>query len=415
MKRIISILIINFVISFSAFAQSEAGAIWLLISPSPTMNGLGEIGVCLPLGDAFAGYYNPANGISPLRGISLSYSKMETQWLKPLASDMFFNYEVKNIGFIPGKYPFQIVLSQHKTSLDLGEQIIMDERCNYLGTFNSFMKADAVTIGLRYKGTIKQFPLDLSIGATRKNVIQDLGESVFGPKAKLTSKMYDYGLLFSVPLEFKNLKKFEELLDISITPTFGYSISNIGDEIVFIDVSQADPTPRIARIGFSLKANISFKDGWKLVEWQGGRAASNILVKPRYKSDDPIKYKSGIGDIDLVENVIKSKENINVEIHRGDEVTVFDVYSIRIGRRIDRRGRIDLFTKGYGLQLKGILNLIYHISGKNIFKTISKYIDLQYNYSKWKDHPGYPLHNTDFDAFTFTINNIDHFIAELLK
>jgi len=37
--------------SYPAFPQSEAGAIWLLILPSPMMNGMGEIGVCLHSGD----------------------------------------------------------------------------------------------------------------------------------------------------------------------------------------------------------------------------------------------------------------------------------------------------------------------------------------------------------------------------
>jgi|GEM_PF-3056707 hypothetical protein len=45
----------------SIYSQS-GGAIFLLIPPSPTMNGLGGIGVCLPSDDPYAGYFNPANG-----------------------------------------------------------------------------------------------------------------------------------------------------------------------------------------------------------------------------------------------------------------------------------------------------------------------------------------------------------------
>lgn len=418
MRKLIPIFLFQFSLSFTVLAQSEAGAIFLLIHPSPTMNGLGGIGVCLPSDDAFAGYYNPANGINPFKGVSLSSSKMKTQWLRSLLFDMFFEYDVKNVGIIPRRYPFQLVISWHKTFLDLGEQTRTDEQGNDLGSFNSYMKADALTFGLKYIRMMKPIPFELSIGFTKKLVTQDFSSWGAGAgilQAKLTDKMFDYGLLLSTPFHFQKLKTLNEVLNISIIPAFGYSVSNIGDEISFFDSDQADPTPRILRIGLSLTTNISFKSEWKIVEWKGGRAASDVLIKSRKNSDDPIKYQTGLGDIDFVENILQRKIKSGIEIHRGDEITVLDFYSIRTGRKIDRRGRIHLYTMGYGYKLSGILNFLYYLTDNPTLRILYRYIDLQYNYSEWSEYPGHPLHKTDFDSYTFTINNIDQLIIELLE
>ena len=57
-----TILIISILYSF-IFSVGEAGAIFLLISPSPTMNGYGGSGVSSINYDAFSSYYNPAHSL----------------------------------------------------------------------------------------------------------------------------------------------------------------------------------------------------------------------------------------------------------------------------------------------------------------------------------------------------------------
>ncbi len=106
------------------FEMSRPGAISApdrYISPSPSMNGMGEIGVCLPDGDPVTGYFNPANGLRSYNGVSVAYSNMETNWLQNLASDIKLKHSYLGLNLIPAKYPFQLVLSRQITILDLGE------------------------------------------------------------------------------------------------------------------------------------------------------------------------------------------------------------------------------------------------------------------------------------------------------
>lgn len=398
---------------------SQAGAIFLLIQPSPTMNGLGGIGTCLPTDEPFAGYYNPANGIPQLRGVSFSSSKMNTDWLRRLVPSMSYSYGVKRLAIASRKLPVQFTLSQHKTFLDLGQQTRTDEQGNPISSFNSsYMKADAWTLALSYRGSIMRVPIDLSVGATRKTVVQKLVDLSIAPEggyAKATDEMTDYGVLLSVPLRFQRLRPFNQLLGISITPAFGYSVSNIGDEITFTGIDQGDPTPKYARTGLSVTADIAFKSEWKIIEWKGGRSAGDELIEPRDDWSKPFKYQTGLGDIDFVKHVIKSKPEDGIQISRGDEFTFFDFYTVRWGRYIDTEGHVRPFTRGYGYRASGLIRLISSLMGSPLLRVLSRYVDVRYDYSKWMVEPGHPLRDTDFAAWTITIKNMDQLLIGLFE
>ena len=92
-NRIILLLFIGL-----AWGQSNAGAMFLLISPSPTINGLGGSGVSLSTMDIYSSYYNPAQPRLP-NGFSFQYSDMKTNWLPGLADDLTLEYDVKMIGY----------------------------------------------------------------------------------------------------------------------------------------------------------------------------------------------------------------------------------------------------------------------------------------------------------------------------
>ncbi|MBT6158485.1 MAG: hypothetical protein HOH91_00960, partial [Candidatus Marinimicrobia bacterium] len=65
----------------SLFAQSEAGAIFLLIAPGARAGGMGEAQVAVA-DDAYASYWNPA-GLGFLEGSELAM--MHVNWLPNLA------------------------------------------------------------------------------------------------------------------------------------------------------------------------------------------------------------------------------------------------------------------------------------------------------------------------------------------
>lgn len=424
MKSIIIKTVVFFSITASLLGQSGAGAIFLLIPPSPTMNGLGRgIGVCLPSDDPFAGYLNPANGLQLFKGNAYHYSKLKTRWLPNLADDMYLHYDVLNVGLLPQKYSVKAVLSFHETYLDLGEQIMMGETPeDYLGTFRSYMKAEALTLGVGFRKNIfGKLPIDFAFGITRKKAIQELLISADTTSVKSSNIFYDYGTLISVPISSKYYsfiknKEFNNDFEIQFTPSFGYSISNVGGDVSFIDPSSADPSPRYLRTGLASSIILSYKSLWNIIEWKGGRSASDILVVPRYNFDDPIKYQSGFdNDIDFIRNVIRSKSDSSIQIHRGDEWTLFEIYTFRFGREIDVTGRIDIVTSGYGYNSTGIFKILYFLLDEPIFKQIPDYIVFKYDYSRLEESIDHPLNNTTFDSFSITFNNIDRLIMSLFK
>ena len=83
------------------FPVGEAGAIFLLISPSPTMNGMGGVGVSVPSNDNFSTHYNPANYIAPKGFLSFQTSiERRVDWLPGFnLDDMYLDYDIFTLGY----------------------------------------------------------------------------------------------------------------------------------------------------------------------------------------------------------------------------------------------------------------------------------------------------------------------------
>lgn len=226
MHKIFGISAFIAVLSLTAMAQSEAGAIWLLINPGARYDGMGEAGSAFT-DDAYATYYNPA-ALGYLRNRELGLTHVN--WLPNLASDIYYDFlsyhqHFKNIGTLGGN----IIL------LNLGEQLRMDERANYLGTFSSYMMALSASYGTA-------LTRNSALGINIKMVHQHLTERGAGAekgKGYSTNFCFDIGYLKKQFL-LKNL-------------TLGATIANIGPKIAFIDYAQADPMPTNLKLGFAFK------------------------------------------------------------------------------------------------------------------------------------------------------------------
>ena len=122
-----------FFMSLSApLVASEAGAIFLLISPGARAGGMGEAQVAVAT-DAYASYLNPA-GLAFLEGSELAL--MHVNWLPNLADDLYYEFLAYRKSF-----PNLGTLGGHIIYLNLGEQIRMDEYAQYQGKFTSYMVA----------------------------------------------------------------------------------------------------------------------------------------------------------------------------------------------------------------------------------------------------------------------------------
>ncbi len=226
MKRFTIIHLLIFCSLTPSFA-SEAGAIFLLISPGARAGGMGEANVAVA-DDAYASYWNPA-GLGFLEGSELAM--MHVNWLPNLADDLYYDFfafrkHVPDLGTFGG----------HLIYLSLGEQIRMGEGPDdYLGTFTSFMMATTVS----YSSLLSQ---NSSFGINAKISYQHLVELGAGAeKGKGTS--LDFGF------DFGFLRKG------FLTPNLdvGLTVTNIGPKVSFIDPAQADPQPTNLALGLNYR------------------------------------------------------------------------------------------------------------------------------------------------------------------
>ena len=226
MKYLLKSVSLTLLLSISSLlnAQSEAGSVFLLISPGARAGGMGEAQVAVA-NDAYASYWNPA-GLAYQEGSELAF--MHVNWLPNLADDMYYEFlgyrkSFPNLGTIGG----------HLIYLNLGEQVRMDEYAQYQGKFTSYMMAGAISYSQKINETS-------SFGLNAKLSYQHLVELGTGSeKGKGTS--IDFGF------DVGYMKKGWLLptLDLGITMT------NIGPKVSFIDPDQADPQPTNLTFGFA--------------------------------------------------------------------------------------------------------------------------------------------------------------------
>ena len=226
MKYLLKSVSLALLLSISSLlnAQSEAGSVFLLISPGARAGGMGEAQVAVA-NDAYASYWNPA-GLAYQEGSELAF--MHVNWLPNLADDMYYEFlgyrkSFPNLGTIGG----------HLIYLNLGEQVRMDEYAQYQGKFTSYMMAGAISYSQKINETS-------SFGLNAKLSYQHLVELGTGSeKGKGTS--IDFG--FDVGYMKKGW----------LLPTldFGITMTNIGPKVSFIDPDQADPQPTNLTFGFA--------------------------------------------------------------------------------------------------------------------------------------------------------------------
>ena len=239
MERIFSIVAaLLFFSNPSIKAQSDAGAIFLLISPGARAGGMGEAQVAVA-NDAYASYWNPA-GLAFQEGSELAV--MHVNWLPSLADDMYYEF----LGFRK-QFPTLGTLGGHLIYLNLGEQVRMDEYAQYQGTFTSYMMAGAMSYST-------QLSPSSSFGMSAKLSYQHLVELGTGSeKGKGTSMDFGFDLGY--------MKKgwLTPQLDMGVTMT------NIGPKVSFIDPDQADPQPTNLTFGLAYKAFENDQNSFTLV------------------------------------------------------------------------------------------------------------------------------------------------------
>jgi len=384
-----------------AFSQSSTGGIFLLIPTSAALNGMGELGVGLPYDQPDAAFFNPANGIYGTRGVGIYATEHHERWLPGLADDMSLDYKFLGVSLIPEKYPFQLVLHHQRTFLDAGEQTYTNSEGHVIGTFSTWFSVNAYTLAGCYTRQTGPVLWDVSAGFSSKRVVQHLADDEFvdpGGKGTAYNTFYDGGFLLSA--QWEHSLNSGALL--KLRPGLGVSIMNMGDNIKF---GQEDPSPRLARAGFSLGGELTSASYGPMIAFEWGHAASDILAKPRYPGD-PITYQSGLGDINIYDHVIRGKNDHTVEVSQGRSFTMLDFYTYREGERGGPGFPRPIPESGYGLNSRGFLRLVNRFVNLPALDMINRHFTLRYDFSRWTTGENEPLVGTEFKAFTVTLHNL---------
>ena len=414
MKKLIFIIIFILGIVFAieeypdvVVKVNTTGAPFLLISPSPTMNGFGGSGVSMISNDVYSVHYNPA--LPQLQsGFCFTSSNTSTYLYPNLADDILLESNVKQIGYNGYSYKnlkLQFALTWYKTDLDFA-----------FGTYANSMKADATSFALGIQ--FKDRPIYLSLGRTNKTAIQYFGQGAGSEHSNVYSKdkFYDWGFRFLI----NNYPLFDDN-KIGLTFALGYSKSNIGDFISFQDESQGDPAPMTARLGLTWGANFLIFDKWD-IKLKFINEATDLLVETLVDSlliNGEIQYeyervyqKGLFGDINISDHILSGDTGVaQVNIHRGFEVSLFNICYFRQGSKIDWSG-IDIETVGFGVNISNLFRVLPLFREENfsLINNVLNYVDIQFNSSRWGGEQGFPWANTTYDEYTIILKNIDKLI-----
>lgn len=299
-----------------ARAQSEAGILFLLISPGVRADGMGEAFVALA-DDASAVFWNPG-GLAFLENREFLF--MHSNWLPQLATDLFYDYGAYT-HHVSGMGTFGISV----TYMNFGEQnVTLENGPDVVDKFSSYDFAVSGAFGTKIS---KNLGLGVNMKLIRSN-LAPFGAGKEEGKGQAWTFGLDLGLLYKSFI-FNRLN-------------FGMNLTNMGPKVAYIDVDQADPQPTNLKVGFAYRIIDSefnkitvTTDFNKLLVRRYADGTSDPFYKALFTSwtDDPF-------DIEM-------KKVIS---HFGMEYWYSDFFALRAGYWNDDIGKVHPTTFGAGIK-----------------------------------------------------------------
>jgi len=319
MKRITILFTVLFTVmgTSRAFAVSEAGVLFLLISPGARAVGMGNTFAAVS-DDATASYYNPA-GFAFQGGREITF--MHANWLRQLVDDMYYEYlaykqEVPSLGGVIGG---------NITFLNLGEQVHTGpDSPDPIGTFTSWDLA----VTLNYATRLTP---DLGLGIGMRYIRSNLA-----PMGAGEEKGKGVGNAFAVDLAA--LYKAPFLPGLSL----GANLSNMGPKITYVDAAQADPLPTNLRLGLAYKVIDSEFNRLQIA------VDTNKLLVVRHKDKKPDPFYKAIFTSWTDGSLSDQARRLITSV--GAEYVYSDLIFLRAGYYYDEEGRVKYPTFGAGLQ-----------------------------------------------------------------
>ncbi|MGD8307556.1 MAG: PorV/PorQ family protein [Ignavibacteria bacterium] len=323
--RIFVIVLVCIAFSGKIYAQGGTAVPFLLIKPGATPNGLAGSYTALAHG-GFAMYYNPA-GLAQTNNFSSTFSYSD--WLSDLFDGMFTIYSAA-VYTVPNIGSFGLSIQY----MDFGNFINQSDVCISAGYGRQFSKtlSGGITIKYIHSKLYSPFPTEGSLRNLSANAVA-----------------FDLGILFTnfLPELCYSQDMAEEMDDFVVRkinknkgPSLGISLSNMGNEIYYLDADQADPLPQNLRVGLA----------WTIVnnDLLGITVSTDILKLLIQKDIDT-------GDPDsFPESLITSWENFTfeeLEFSLGVELDITALLTLRAGRFFEDEnyGNRNYYTYGFSV------------------------------------------------------------------
>jgi len=414
MKASFIVICLSSILFFNTFtfAQGEAAVPFLLLQPSPSLSAMGQTGTALPTDDPFGFIWNPAQlgHSSQTNNFTFIFYPSKLEWLPSFNLDLEIKASAFNAGFNFKdlmNIPLSVGFGYSKVEMNFGEFVQTGPGSpDPIGTFEpkDFYNAYSIGIGLDYL-------IQLSVGYTFKDITSILTDRPIGTDSgaiKAEASVSDYGILLNVPV----LKIIDDKMNVVLSneltayPTFnfslGYSKSNIGDSIYYIDPDQSDPLPRIERMGYGISAGFDLASDnlrFNAFKLSFTVEADDILIS---RSGVPHSHWEYQDDLNFWENVILIKGNDKIVSHAGTKLDFGETFTYSFGH-FSGRGFDSRKTNGYQLKLEGLLKAFAYWVKHPITDFLRNHFDIRYYNTNY--FAGHDL-ETKMTGLAFHLKNI---------
>lgn len=396
-----------FLMSTRVFPLQFGAGNSLLISPSPSANGMGLCYGPLFSDEPMAVIFNPAAaglfvqenkfGVSIFTNDAnwpiVGYGNWPyNAWVLACSFDVFRDSTVPmRMGIAYQGYYHRV--KHFKYGPDYINTRLLAERTNGLTISVGFDLGFKLNLGYTIKFFESQFGLF-------ENAKHRIGSNALA---------HDFGLIVEAPIceKILELSPFQKRnLSPFITPIFHISRRNVGSKLKYTDDVGHDPLPRQVYTGLAIKAGLAYNLDipFDILHLHWAREVDDVLV--HRTADGRYSYPAFAYDIDFVNNVVFGESNDQIAMHQGYEIGLADLLFIRGGRYDYLSGNYRLDTSGFGINFSQAVRLfpVFFPQVKSCrLMDICRLVDVEYHSSSWDAIGEEVFDNLKFNSVTISI------------
>lgn len=234
-----------------------------------------------------------------------------------------------------------------------------------------------------------EFYLKFSAGITTKSfksVLSDSPSESEPETVAVEDNAFDYGFLITAPIAklFYDDVMFKVKENWNIKPktniSLGYSLTNLGDEILYFDQVQSDPIPRTARLGYNINIGFDLVEDdfqFNLLDYYFITEAEDILITRDESNNYKTEYQDWMGDISFGKHVIGLKGDDKVVVRKAHMFRFLETFSYSVGR-FDGRGFPNRKSNGYVISTAGLSKYLSANFDNDIVQFIADHISIEY-------------------------------------